>query len=105
MFKRSKPNAYSTTARAERSVYIAPEDAISYLEKKGFKIGWDWHETLDNAHSKAFTVAKVARMDLLQDIRQSLITAMQQGQSLEQWKASITPTLPGQRLVGKENCC
>ncbi|MFH4180577.1 phage head morphogenesis protein, partial [Acinetobacter baumannii] len=42
---------------------LPPEDAISYLEKKGFKIGWDWHETLDNAHSKAFTVAKIARMD------------------------------------------
>lgn len=23
---------------------LPPEDAISYLEK-GFKIGWDWHET------------------------------------------------------------
>ncbi|WP_290008293.1 phage head morphogenesis protein [Acinetobacter pittii] len=81
---------------------LPPEDAISYLEKKGFKIGWDWHETLDNAHSKAFTVAKVARMDLLQDIRQSLITAMQQGQSLEQWKASITPTLQDKGWWGKK---
>ncbi|KQK67651.1 phage head morphogenesis protein [Acinetobacter baumannii] len=81
---------------------LAPEDAISYLEKKGFKIGWDWHETLDNAHSKAFTVAKVARMDLLQDIRQSLISAMQQGQTLEQWKASITPTLQSKGWWGKK---
>lgn len=81
---------------------LPPEDAISYLEKKGFKIGWDWHETLDNAHSKAFTVAKVARIDLLQDIRQSLITAMQQGQSLEQWKASITPALQDKGWWGKK---
>lgn len=81
---------------------LPPEDAISYLEKKGFKIGWDWHETLDNAHSKAFTVAKVARMDLLQDIRQSLITAMQQGQSLEQWKSSITPVLQDKGWWGKK---
>lgn len=81
---------------------LPPEDAISYLEKKGFKIGWDWHETLDNAHSKAFTVAKVARMDLLQDIRQSLITAMQQGQTLEQWKAGITPVLQEKGWWGKK---
>ncbi|HAV3438141.1 phage head morphogenesis protein [Acinetobacter baumannii] len=81
---------------------LPPEDAISYLEKKGFKIGWDWHETLDNAHSKAFTVAKVARMDLLQDIRQSLISAMQQGQTLEQWKASITPVLQDKGWWGKK---
>ncbi|EMC7952788.1 phage head morphogenesis protein [Acinetobacter baumannii] len=81
---------------------LPPSDAISYLEKKGFKIGWDWHETLDNAHSKAFTVAKIARMDLLQDIRQSLISAMQQGQTLEQWKASITPTLQSKGWWGKK---
>lgn len=81
---------------------LPPEDAISYLEKKGFKIGWDWHETLDNAHSKAFTVAKVARMDLLQDIRQSLIAAMEQGQTLEQWKASITPVLQEKGWWGKK---
>lgn len=81
---------------------LPPSDAISYLEKKGFKIGWDWHETLDNAHSRAFTVAKVARMDLLQDIRESLISAMQQGQTLEQWKASITPTLQSKGWWGKK---
>ncbi|TPS36859.1 phage head morphogenesis protein [Acinetobacter baumannii] len=81
---------------------LPPSDAISYLEKKGFKIGWDWHETLDNAHSRAFTVAKVARMDLLQDIRQSLISAMQQGQTLEQWKASITPVLQDKGWWGKK---
>ncbi|WP_336021365.1 phage minor head protein [Acinetobacter pittii] len=81
---------------------LPPSDAISYLEKKGFKIGWDWHETLDNAHSRAFTVAKVARMDLLQDIRESLITALDKGQTLEQWKASITPTLQSKGWWGKK---
>ncbi len=81
---------------------LPPSDAMSYLEKKGFKIGWDWHETLDNAHSKAFTVAKIARMDLLQDIHQSLITAMEKGQTLEQWKASITSTLQEKGWWGKK---
>ncbi|MEG8267171.1 phage head morphogenesis protein [Acinetobacter baumannii] len=57
---------------------------------------------MDNAHSRAFTVAKVARMDLLQDIRQSLISAMQQGQTLEQWKASITPVLQDKGWWGKK---
>lgn len=79
-----------------------PEDAISYLKSKGFKIGWDWHETLDEAHSRAFTVAKVARIDLLQDIKKSLITALEQGQGLEQWKAAITPTLQEKGWWGKQ---
>jgi len=72
---------------------LPPVDAIDYLKKKGFKIGWDWHETLDDAHSRAFTVAKVARIDLLQDIRKSLITALENGQSFEKWKADLTPVL------------
>ncbi|MCU4378267.1 phage head morphogenesis protein [Acinetobacter haemolyticus] len=79
-----------------------PEDAIAYLKSKGFKIGWDWHETLDEAHSRAFTVAKVARIDLLQDIRKSLITALEQGQNLDQWKAAITPTLQQKGWWGKQ---
>ena len=81
---------------------MPPQDAIDYLQAKGFKIGWDWHETLNEAHSRAFTVAKMARIDLLRDIRKSLIDAMQQGQGLEQWKANITPTLQRQGWWGKQ---
>lgn len=81
---------------------MPPQDAIDYLQAKGFKIGWDWNETLNEAHSRAFTVAKIARIDLLQDIRKSLIDAMQQGQGLEQWKASITPTLQKVGWWGKK---
>lgn len=81
---------------------LPPNDAIDYLKSKGFKIGWDWHETLDDAHSRAFTVAKVARIDLLQDIRSSLITAMEKGQTLEQWKSAITPTLQEKGWWGKK---
>lgn len=81
---------------------MPPQDAIDYLKAKGFKIGWDWHETLNEAHSRAFTVAKVARIDLLQDIRKSLIDAMQQGQGFEHWKANITPILQQKGWWGKQ---
>lgn len=79
-----------------------PAEAIAYLESKGYKIGWDWHQTLDDAHSRAFTVAKVAKLDLLQDIRQSLLNALEQGQSLEKWKAEITPILQQNGWWGKK---
>jgi uncharacterized protein with gpF-like domain len=68
-----------------------PAEAIEYLKSRAIKIGWDWHQTLDDAHSRAFTVAKVAKLDLLQDIRKSLVSALEQGQSLDRWKAEITP--------------
>lgn len=79
-----------------------PADAIEYLQSKGYKIGWDWHQTLDDAHSRAFTVAKVAKLDVLQDIRKSLITALEKGQSFEKWQAEITPILQEKGWWGKK---
>lgn len=79
-----------------------PADAIAYLENKGFKIGWDWHQTLDDAHSRAFTVAKVAKLDLLHDMRQSLIKALEQGQSFDKWRAELEPNLRAQGWWGKK---
>lgn len=79
-----------------------PADAIEYLQSKGYKIGWDWHQTLDDAHSRAFTVAKVAKLDVLQDIRKSLVTALEKGQSFEKWQAEITPVLQEKGWWGKK---
>lgn len=81
---------------------LPPADAIDYLKSKGFKIGWDWHETLDDAHSRAFTVAKVAKLDVLQDIRKSLLTALENGQSLEKWQADLTPILQEKGWWGRK---
>ena len=70
---------------------MPPQDAIDYLKAKGFKIGWDWHETLNEAHSRAFTVAKVARIDLLQDIRKSLIMLCSKVKALNNGKPISPP--------------
>jgi hypothetical protein len=93
-----------TPQRPELNVLFdrPPVEAIEYLKSKGYKIGWDWHQTLDDAHSRAFTVAKVAKLDLLQDIRKSLINSLEQGQSLEKWKAEITPLLQQNGWWGKK---
>lgn len=81
---------------------MKPEAAIQYLESKGYKIGWDWHETLDAAHARAFTVAKVARIDVLQDIHQGLVKALKEGKTFEQFAKDITPTLQKKGWWGKQ---
>lgn len=81
---------------------MKPEAAIQYLESKGYKIGWDWHETLDAAHARAFTVAKVARIDVLQDIHQGLVKALKEGKTFEQFAKDITPTLQTKGWWGKQ---
>ncbi|KXX64188.1 phage minor head protein [Marichromatium gracile] len=63
---------------------LPPEQATRYLEAKGYALTWDWWEMVRGAHARAFTVAKVARLDILQDIRSAVETALQEGRT-EPW--------------------
>ncbi|WP_297572594.1 phage minor head protein [uncultured Deefgea sp.] len=81
---------------------MEPEAAVKYLQSKGYRISWNWHEMLDEAHARAFTVAKCARLDVLQDIRGAVTKALQSGQTLEQFKDALTPTLQAKGWWGKQ---
>ncbi|TDK66131.1 phage head morphogenesis protein [Sapientia aquatica] len=81
---------------------MVPERAISYLRGKGYHIGWDWRETLGAAHARAFTVAKVTRMDILRDIRNGLTNAMADGNPKKQFIQDIAPILQAKGWWGKQ---
>jgi len=70
-----------------------PFESIAYLEGKSPELHFDYDEIMHAAHHKAFTVAKITRLDLLSDIHESLITAQKNGQSFKAWKENIKPTL------------
>ncbi|KAF0145098.1 MAG: BcepMu30 [Nitrospirae bacterium] len=72
---------------------LPPEKAIEYFKSKGFAISWDWYDIWQEAHAKAFTVAKVTRMDILEDIRNSIQKALKEGTTLQQFKKDLLPTL------------
>lgn len=52
-----------------------------------------WSEMWHDDHARAFTVAKIAKLDLLQDIQASLADVLANGGTFEQWQANILPTL------------
>lgn len=52
-----------------------------------------WSEMWHEDHARAFTVAKVAKLDLLATIRRSLDDMLRNGGTFEQWKAAIQPEL------------
>ncbi|HBO9849857.1 phage minor head protein [Pseudomonas aeruginosa] len=81
---------------------LEPEQAIAYLKAKGYAITWDWQEMLDQAHDQAFTVAKAMRLDLLSDIRAALETALQDGQTLQQFIEQLQPVLEAQGWWGQQ---
>lgn len=82
------------TPKQIRTLYgMAPEGAISYLESLGIAVTWDWKEQLSVIRRRAFTVAKVAKADVLQAVHDELKKASTSGVSYEQWKESTSAML------------
>ena len=79
---------------------LPPEEAGQYFESKGYKISFDWRQVWQEEHDKVFTVAGVARDDVLFDIRKSLTVALKEGWSRERWTREIAPALKRKGLVG-----
>lgn len=72
---------------------LTPEKAIQYFRQKGYAISWSWLDVWQQAQAKAFTVAGVMKMDVLQDIRQAVDKALAKGQTYADFKKSLIPTL------------
>jgi SPP1 gp7 family putative phage head morphogenesis protein len=80
---------------------MPPKDAISYLESKGAKISFNWHEVWQEAQAKAFTVVGVARLDVLEDIRSALKTALAEGKTQKWFRQQLEPVLRAKGWWGK----
>ena len=72
---------------------LEPGAAIAYFRAKGYGITHDWHEMWQVAHARAFTVAKAARLDILQDIRGALDRALAEGTTRRQFLKDMEPRL------------
>ena len=55
----------------------------------------NWHGTWQNEHKRAFVVAKMAKADMLTEVRDSLQKALDEGVPFEQWKKEIVPKPEG----------
>ena len=55
---------------------------------------------MHEAHSRAFTVAKIARIDLLSDIQTSLSEAYKKGWGFGEWRDNIKPVLAKKGWLG-----
>jgi len=84
---------------------LSPSMAIKYFKNKNNKLSWDWHEVWQSAHQKSFTVAKLMREDVLQDIKDSLDKSLAEGKTFQQFQKELKPTLQkkgwwGEQFVG-----
>lgn len=80
-----------------------PQSIVDSLKDKQLTLTYNHDELLKEAHNKAFTVAKVTRMDLLNDIHSSLVDAIKSGKNFEAWKKEIMPTLEKKGWWGRQD--
>lgn len=80
-----------------------PDDAIKYLQDKKPQASIDYLEVKGRAHDHAFVIAKMTDMDMLSTMQKSLITAMEDNMSFEDWQASVKPMLKKKGWWGKQD--
>ena len=80
---------------------LPPEKAIEYFQSKGYAITWNWKDLWQEAHAKAFTVAKVLNTDILNDIRGAVDDALNNGTTFHDFKKNLTPILQAKGWWGK----
>lgn len=73
---------------------LRPEDAIrAFRQRDELKVSVSYRDLAPEEHARAFTAAKVAKLDILAALGGSLDTALKEGQTFAQWRDGILPTL------------
>lgn len=70
-----------------------PKDALALFESKGLLVTGSWQSIWQAEHARAFTVANLARMDLLEEIHAALTTALLEGQDYRTFAKGLVPKL------------
>lgn len=79
-----------------------PQEAIDYLAAKKLKPGFDYRDVWRDEHAGAFTVAKMMHLDMLSDMRDSLVGALKNGTTFQQWSKQVTPELQKRGWWGEQ---
>lgn len=76
------------------TIYMDPGDIIAaWAERSGYRFSEHWTDTWEGEHAAYFTVAKIAKLDLLVAVRSSLDDVIRNGGTFEQWMANLVPEL------------
>lgn len=81
---------------------LSPADAIAYFQSKGYAINWNWWKAAEDAHARAFTVAKATRMDILADIREAIQQTLEEGTTEREFIQALEPKLKAKGWWGKQ---
>lgn len=82
------------------SFFAKPENVVKFLQARKPQLHFDYDEIMHEAHSRVFTVAKITKIDLLNDIQKSLSEAYKEGQRFSEWQKDIRPLLAKKGWLG-----
>ena len=69
------------------------DEAIAYFRAKGLQPTFSYQDMIGRAHDHAFTVAKMMDVDMLKQVKESLESALANGEAFSEWKKGIVPIL------------
>ncbi|WP_336973491.1 phage minor head protein [Sphingobium aromaticiconvertens] len=76
------------------SIFMEPTDVVRAFETRGeLRPTVRWSEMMHENHAVAFTVAKIAKLDLLRSMHTSIGDVIRNGGTFEEWKSGIMPEL------------
>lgn len=80
------------------------DEAIAWFRDKDIELSPDsWRQVWEQANVKSFTVARVAARDILQDIKDEVQKALDEGISLDEFKSNLRPMLERKGWLGTED--
>lgn len=81
---------------------LPPAEAVAYMQARGLlSPTFSWQDMLKDEHARAFTVAKLARLDLLDVIFRECVKSAAEGQSLRDFSRALRPLLEREGWWGK----
>jgi SPP1 gp7 family putative phage head morphogenesis protein len=81
-----------------------PPEQLAFFEAKGYRLepSWDWQAWAAEDHAAAFTVAKSAGFDILNDIYSAALQAQANNWTKRQFEDALTPLLQAKGWWGRQ---
>lgn len=70
-----------------------PRDALDFFQDKDLRVGFDAQDVFGQEHAHVFTVAKVVKLDILDDLKAGLETTLAEGQTFRDFARDLKPKL------------
>lgn len=81
---------------------MIPQKALDYIKQKKLKISFNYQDVWNEEHITSFTAAKVMQLDILSDMKTAVEKAIENGETLEQFKKNLLPILYQKGWTGKQ---